>query len=674
MDPQAKARQSTLPSSAAGPLATLRRAWTEATVAAAPGVDGLDDLLGHRLEALDEAGRLDEGSLLAVAEDGAQLALEAGSAETARELSKRLRRAIYEYLLAEDAVVEAAKEAPHRHAAEVTLRDGVMLIGVEEVEAVAAARSLAESQVASVIDGAGADDVVTAEAMRSALESDDGEWAAATDEVELWAGAATGVAEQIEDHSGPAPAIGEIEEAVDVEEPTGDLGEALAIVEEAYEVAHAAEEADAETLAAMEDALTAVESALVETPEPAPLDPDAALVPVEFRRDEAPAPPPDAPPEEVLAPVPTPEPELEIAPAPVPTPEPELEIAPAPEPELAVAPTSEPAVESEAVADAVAAPAAAPAVVARAAKKAATPPPAEEDLIGVPAVPLPFELASDSSTAPPFVAPETPPIAMVPRDEFHISDASMYLPKSPPEETPESSPEEAGFGRYPAASAERSEWQQRFAEPEADDGQRPPGWNVRFSPRQQLLAERMAAKRREDAVRTALEAAAQAAAASGNDRRSRRRGGDAEPLGSFEEVHAKLEDHLNRKRGAEVGALLQRAAQELGGRHIADLAMDAGDRCMSVGQTRAATNCFLAAWRADPIYEAPLWRLADVCLSDREVSLAVGYLERVAALMRARGDDDGALNVYRKIVTIAPERRDIRDVIRLAQTTGRLEP
>jgi hypothetical protein len=95
---------------------------------------------------------------------------------------------------------------------------------------------------------------------------------------------------------------------------------------------------------------------------------------------------------------------------------------------------------------------------------------------------------------------------------------------------------------------------------------------------------------------------------------------------------------------------------------------------MSVGQTRAATNCFLAAWRADPIYEAPLWRLADVCLSDREVSLAVGYLERVAALMRARGDDDGALNVYRKIVTIAPERRDIRDIIRLAQTTGRLEP
>jgi hypothetical protein len=662
MDPQAKARQSTLPSSAAGPVATLRRAWTEATVAAAPGVDGLDDLLGRRLEALDEAGRLDEGSLLVVAEDGAQLALEAGSAETARELSKRLRRAIYEFLLAEDAVVEAAKEAPNRHAAEVTLRDGVMLIGVEEVEAVAAARSLAESQVAGVIDGAGADDLVTAEAMRTALESDDGEWAEATDEVELWAGAATGVAEQIEDHSGPAPAVGEIEEAVDVEEPTGDLGEALAIVEEAYEVAHAAEEADAETLAAMEDALTAVESVLVETPEPAPLDPDAALVPAEFRRDEAPAPPPDAPPEEALAPVPTPEPE------------PELAVAPAPEPELEIAPAPEPAVESEAVAEAVAEPAAAPAAVARAAKKAATPPPAEEDLIGVPAVPLPFELASDSSPAPPFVAPETPPIAMVPREEFHISDASMYLPKSPPEATPASAPEEAGFERDPAVPAERSEWQQRFAEPEADDSQRPPGWNVRFSPRQQVLAERMAAKRREDAVRTALEAAAQAAAASGNDRRSRRRGGDAEPLGSFEEVHAKLEDHLNRKRGAEVGALLQRAAQELGGRHIADLAMDAGDRCMSVGQTRAATNCFLAAWRADPIYEAPLWRLADVCLSDREVSLAVGYLERVAALMRARGDDDGALNVYRKIVTIAPERRDIRDIIRLAQTTGRLEP
>ena len=73
------------------------------------------------------------------------------------------------------------------------------------------------------------------------------------------------------------------------------------------------------------------------------------------------------------------------------------------------------------------------------------------------------------------------------------------------------------------------------------------------------------------------------------------------------------------------------------------------------------------------MYEAPLWRLADVCLADREVALATGYLERVAELLRSRGDDAGALAVYRKIVTVAPDREDIRRLVRLAQATGRLE-
>jgi hypothetical protein len=41
--------------------------------------------------------------------------------------------------------------------------------------------------------------------------------------------------------------------------------------------------------------------------------------------------------------------------------------------------------------------------------------------------------------------------------------------------------------------------------------------------------------------------------------------------------------------------------------------------------------------------------------------------------MRSRGDDAGALAVYRKIVTVAPDREDIRRLVRLAQATGRLE-
>ncbi|MDB5065674.1 MAG: hypothetical protein JWM18_2108, partial [Chloroflexi bacterium] len=134
-----------------------------------------------------------------------------------------------------------------------------------------------------------------------------------------------------------------------------------------------------------------------------------------------------------------------------------------------------------------------------------------------------------------------------------------------------------------------------------------------------------------------------------------------------------VEEQLRRKRGAEAAALLQRLAAELPGRETADLALDSGDRCLALGQNRSATNCYLAGWRADPGYETPLWRLADVCLADREVALATGYLERIAELMLTRGDHAGALAVYRKIVTIAPEREDIRRLLRLAEGAGRLE-
>jgi tetratricopeptide (TPR) repeat protein len=184
----------------------------------------------------------------------------------------------------------------------------------------------------------------------------------------------------------------------------------------------------------------------------------------------------------------------------------------------------------------------------------------------------------------------------------------------------------------------------------------------------------MAQKRREDAVRAAQEAASIAAALN-EPERGRRRRGHAVPERIADVAGARdvVENQLRRKRGAEAAALLQRLAQEIPGRETADLALDCGDRCMALGQSRSATNCFLAGWRADPAYEAPLWRLADVCLADREVDLATGYLERIAELMRSRGDDPGALAVYRKIVTVAPDREDIRKLVRLAQSTGRFE-
>lgn len=251
-----------------------------------------------------------------------------------------------------------------------------------------------------------------------------------------------------------------------------------------------------------------------------------------------------------------------------------------------------------------------------------------------------------------------PPVNVPP--QVYVAPSPTPAPSAPAAPTPA-----APAGATPAAPA-----------PAASVAPPPPGadqhdegtWRIRQSPRAQLLAERMAQKRREEAARAAFEAASV-----NEDKHGRKRRKDEDALPDLVSARRQLDEHLRKKRGAEAGALLQRLAQGLGGREIADLALDAGDRCRALGQSRSATNCYLAAWRADPLYETPLWRLSDVCLNEQEIDLAVGYLERIADLMRSRGDDDGAIGVYRKIAMIAPERQDVRDVIRLAKTTGRLD-
>ena len=142
-----------------------------------------------------------------------------------------------------------------------------------------------------------------------------------------------------------------------------------------------------------------------------------------------------------------------------------------------------------------------------------------------------------------------------------------------------------------------------------------------------------------------------------------------------EVVEARLEinDRLRRKRCDEAAALLQRLANDVGGRALAELALDAGDRCRALGKGNAALSCYLAASRADPVHETPLLRLADICIDDHDIDLAVSYLERVTRLRRLRNDDKGALKLYRKIVTIAPYRDDILAMLMRAQANGRFE-
>lgn len=203
----------------------------------------------------------------------------------------------------------------------------------------------------------------------------------------------------------------------------------------------------------------------------------------------------------------------------------------------------------------------------------------------------------------------------------------------------------------------------RAAETRSDADAEGPAWSIRRSPRQQALQQRMAQRRRDDVIRAAAEAFDEGAIAT-------RRNGKLPPL-DLATLPDEVAELLRRKKAGEAAALVQRAAQEIGGREIADLAIECGDRCGDRKQNRAAINSYLAAWRADPLYELPLWRLAEGCLSDRETELAAGYLERIADLMRVRGDDEGALDVYRKLITIAPERGDIRALIQTVQSIGR---
>lgn len=139
------------------------------------------------------------------------------------------------------------------------------------------------------------------------------------------------------------------------------------------------------------------------------------------------------------------------------------------------------------------------------------------------------------------------------------------------------------------------------------------------------------------------------------------------------EARNEINDRLRRRRCDEAASLLQRIAGEVGGRGVAELALDAGDRCRALGKANAALSCYIAASRADPVFEAPLLRLADICLDDQDVDLAVSYLDRVARLHRMRGDTRGALRLYRKIATIAPYRDDILATLMRANSTGQFE-
>src|SRR5258708_1694411 len=87
----------------------LRRAWLDVVSDVDPDDHALLGLISERLDAFEAVGVVPgESELLKTAEDAAQVSLASVSADQARVLSRRLRRGVYEFLLAIDAAGAAA--------------------------------------------------------------------------------------------------------------------------------------------------------------------------------------------------------------------------------------------------------------------------------------------------------------------------------------------------------------------------------------------------------------------------------------------------------------------------------------------------------------------------------------------------------------------------------------
>jgi tetratricopeptide (TPR) repeat protein len=529
----------------------LRQGWLDAASALAPGLETLPESLESGLDAAVVDERLDEQSLLRVVTEVTSTAADSLPADELYFLSRRLQRAVYEYLLSLDAL----PESPRRDGANGRATADATLIGAEEVAALGrngAART--KPQPAHELETASEEHAPEPEAefdAESVLETESEPDPASLLETESAQGSAgldmeAGLAELDSELS---PDYSATEEA---------LGGQLDAV-------------DAEDAAPMAPA-PASDGGAVATREPSSR-PAFTL----FRRTGA-----------------------KSTPAPL---------------------------EANGHIDADAAVADAGASIPAANGQAL------EELAA-------FDSNASEQPHPEVEGEEEEPF-VAPRDGFHLSDLADFAVV---QRSAKAAPTPAGAANAQEPAPPAAPPQVEAAE--SANGAPATGWRLRDG--------------------EAAQGADAGAARSADDDRF-----DTDP----EVVEARLEinDRLRRKRCDEAAALLQRLANDVGGRALAELALDAGDRCRSLGKGNAALSCYLAASRADPVHETPLLRLADICMDDHDIDLAVSYLERVTRLRRLRNDDKGALKLYRKIVTIAPYRDDILAMLMRAQASGRFE-
>jgi hypothetical protein len=532
----------------------LRQGWLDAASALAPGLDALPEFLEHGLEAAVIDERLDEQSLLRVVTEVTSAAADSLPAEELYFLTRRLQRAVYEYLLSLDALPEPP---PRRDASNGHPAPDAALIGAEEVAALGRnghVKTVAEPHLPKEVPAPEPAPESNPEALHEVVPE-------AASEPVPDTSAATAAADRVE------AGLAELDAQL------------------------SPDEADDPRVAAAEPE---VETAVPESPDHG-LEPSTRPAFTLFRRN-------------------------------------------------GTASKADKSAQANGTEDAAAEPAA----------------------------------ANGSSAAHAAENGEDGESFVKPKSGFHLSDLADFAVVQRSATAPEA-PQEAE--------------QESEQKPKQESGQKskqksdPAAFLERLDAVQAESAQELTEP--EPAAETIPAQAAREAASGAAARGWRLRDDDADTHDLTSEtdsddnrfetdpevVEARLEinDRLRRRRCDEAAALLQRLANDVGGRALAELALDAGDRCRALGKGNAALSCYLAASRADPVHETPLLRLADICIDDHDIDLAVSYLERVTRLRRLRNDDKGALKLYRKIVTIAPYRDDILAMLMRAQANGRFD-
>ncbi len=618
-------------------LGMIRRGWQDGAATVAPQVSGLADLLEQRLSEAARLGRLDEVSLLRIVDAATQLAADSGAVEIAPALSKRLRRHVYEYLLSLDAVGDMAPDEPDLPP--LARDSGGMLIGADEIASLSptdlrgtsspfAGSPFAELNGGTRVATATSAFAVEEEADATLTELPGGDRGFMT------------AASPFEDADAMSP-------DTELDEGAGPTGPSAFPFGDDDGVSQLAEltGGDARFAAASPEVVDDEDPAESEPPSP------SALPQFSFHIGD---------PEDLLTDHPSPA-ETGASPARRPG------AGDLDGPEGGDAPRPRRASFSD--------PSTWPKPVTPSLRGGREP---QGDVLEQPAAPAPD---AGSAPAAPNVGrfqdvrswPAPASADPIPRNRFE--DLARWTSPWPSADSaagggdpgPQPQGAEAGIEEFTTASFEAPGAFDEGWQAPADGWMPAPQRPEPAAPAPELSAGW--AVRQPEAVELHLAPPAAAAAPTA-------------PAFAAGEVADKdllalrgaVDEKLHKKRCDDAAALLQQAAQELGGQAVAELALDAGDRCRTLGKRNAALNCYLAASRADPVYEPPLARLADICIDDQDIDLAVSYLERIARLTRLRGDTRGALRIFRKIATIAPYRDDVLELLMRAQTTGRIDP